>query len=168
MRIMVRIDDNDESFYALQWVLDNLFSGLIAPLEAGKRAGLLTLVHVHQPFQPYGFPGARPGVAAFYPSTTVLDSVKKSQEQITAGILSRALQMCKNKMIKAESVILEGNPKHMICEISEEMNVDLLIVGSRSLGKIKRAFLGSVSDYCAHHAKCPTLTVKPPKEASNK
>ena len=40
--------------------------------------------------------------------------------------------------IKAESLILEGNPKDMICEICEEMNVDLLIVGSRGLGKIKR------------------------------
>ena len=27
-----------------------------------------------------------------------------------------------------------------------------------------RAFLGSVSDYCAHHANCPILIVKPPKE----
>ena len=60
---MVGIDDSDESFYALQWVLDNLFSGLSAPPVAGQRSGLLMLVHVHQPFQPYGFPGARPGVA---------------------------------------------------------------------------------------------------------
>lgn len=32
---------------------------------------------------------------------------------------------------------------------------------------IYRAFLGSVSDYCAHHAKCPVLIVKPPKEFSD-
>ncbi|ESQ48848.1 hypothetical protein EUTSA_v100218381mg, partial [Eutrema salsugineum] len=29
------------------------------------------------------------------------------------------------------------------------------------------AFLGSVSDYCAHHANCPILIVKPPKEMTN-
>ncbi|WRX24724.1 UspA - like 10 [Theobroma cacao] len=164
---MVGIDDSDESFYALQWFLDNLFPDLSAALSAG----LLTLVHVQQPFQPYGFPAARPGVAGkstpFYPSTVVADSVRKSQEQTSAALLSRALQMCKDKLIKAESLILEGDPRDMLCEISEQMNADLLIVGSRGLGKTKGAFLGSVSDYCAHHAKCPTLIVKPPKEASN-
>ncbi|XP_022744518.1 universal stress protein PHOS34-like [Durio zibethinus] len=167
MRVMVGIDDSDDSFYALQWVLDNLFSDLSASPVADERAGLLTLVHLQQPFQPYGFPGARPEVAALYPTATVLDSVKKSQEQISTGILS--LHQNINLMqIKAETLILEGNPKVMICEISEEMNVGLLIIGSRGLGKIKRALLGSVSDYCAHHAKCPTLIVKPPKEAINK
>jgi nucleotide-binding universal stress UspA family protein len=31
-----------------------------------------------------------------------------------------------------------------------------------------RAFLGSVSDYCAHHAKAPILIVKPPDEHHKK
>lgn len=31
-----------------------------------------------------------------------------------------------------------------------------------------RAFLGSVSDYCAHHAKAPTLIVRPPEENHKK
>ncbi|EOY09646.1 Adenine nucleotide alpha hydrolases-like superfamily protein, putative [Theobroma cacao] len=170
MRVMVGIDGSDASFYALQWTLDNLFNGLISPAPAvvGGEATLLTLVHVHQPIKHYGFAPsafpAGPGVLA-YASTTLVDSVRKSQEQISAGILSRALKMCKDK-IKAETLILEGDPTDMICDISEQMNVDLLVVGSRGLGKIKRALLGSVSDYCAHYAKCPTLIVKPLKEAS--
>ncbi|XP_059278157.1 universal stress protein A-like protein [Lycium ferocissimum] len=73
--------------------------------------------------------------------------------------------MCKAKMINAESLILEGDPKNMLCEATEKMNIDLLAVASRGLGQIKRAFLGSVSDYCARHAKCPVLIVKPTKES---
>eukprot|EP00258_Populus_trichocarpa_P042306 XP_024458325.1 universal stress protein A-like protein [Populus trichocarpa] len=72
--------------------------------------------------------------------------------------------MCKDKMIKAETLILEGDPKDKICRATEQMQADVLVVGSRGLGKIKRALLGSISDYCAHHAKCPILIVKPPKE----
>ncbi|KAJ4705475.1 Universal stress protein A [Melia azedarach] len=72
--------------------------------------------------------------------------------------------MCEDKMVKAETLILNGDPKDMICQAAEEVHVDLLVVGSRGLGKIKRALLGSVSDYCAHHVVCPIVIVKPPKE----
>lgn len=43
-----------------------------------------------------------------------------------------------NLQIKAETLILDGDPKDMICQASEQMHVDLLVVGSRGLGKIKR------------------------------
>lgn len=39
---------------------------------------------------------------------------------------------------KAETLILDGDPKDMICQAAEQMHVDLLVVGSRGLGKIKR------------------------------
>lgn len=40
--------------------------------------------------------------------------------------------------MRAETLILEGDAKDRICEAAEEMHVDLLVVGSRGLGKIKR------------------------------
>jgi len=40
--------------------------------------------------------------------------------------------------VKAESVILNGDPREMICQAIEKMQVDLLIMGSRGLGKLKR------------------------------
>ncbi|KAF3556416.1 hypothetical protein F2Q69_00010234 [Brassica cretica] len=39
----------------------------------------------------------------------------------------------------------------------------ILVVGSHGYGAIKRAVLGSVSDYCAHHAHCSVMIVKKPK-----
>nr|GEY43139.1 hypothetical protein [Tanacetum cinerariifolium] len=41
--------------------------------------------------------------------------------------------------IKAETLILEGDPKEMLCQAVEQMHVDLLVVGSRGLSAIKRA-----------------------------
>ncbi|KZV48995.1 hypothetical protein F511_09591 [Dorcoceras hygrometricum] len=64
--------------------------------------------------------------------------------------------------IKAETLILQGDPKEKICEAAEQLPADLVVVGSRGLGTIKRALLGSVSNYCAHHIHCPVLIVKPP------
>ncbi|KMS94750.1 hypothetical protein BVRB_015640 [Beta vulgaris subsp. vulgaris] len=66
-------------------------------------------------------------------------------------------------MVRVETLIFEGDPKEEICKAVEQVHMDMLVIGSRGLGGIKRAFLGSVSDYCAHHAGCPVLIVKPPK-----
>ncbi|EOA29517.1 hypothetical protein CARUB_v10014583mg, partial [Capsella rubella] len=167
-RMMVAIDESDSSFYALQWVIDH-FSNLLMTTEAAEGdGGMLTVVHVQSPFHHFAAFPAGPGGATVYASSTMIESVKKAQQETSAALLSRALQMCRAKQIRTETLVLEGEAKEMICEAVEQMHVDLLVVGSRGLGKIKRAFIGSVSDYCAHHANCPILIVKPPKELMTK
>ncbi|CAN0879149.1 Universal stress protein A-like protein [Linum grandiflorum] len=168
LKVMVAIDESDCSFYALQWVLDHLVGsrgGIVPSNEPSmEETGMVTLVHVQQPFHaqilPVG-PGGG-GAAAFYAtSATFQQSMKAAAAENSAALLARALKLCSDKMIKAETLVLEGDAKDKLCQATEQTHVDLLVVGSRGLGKIKRAFLGSVSDFCAHHAKCPVLIVKP-------
>ncbi|KAJ8528917.1 hypothetical protein K7X08_030657 [Anisodus acutangulus] len=152
--IMVGMDESEESFYALKWALDHL-------LNNPSSSTIIILINVQPTFSPMVYP-AGPVV---YAAPTVVEAVKKAQHQNATRLLSRALHLCEQKMVKAETLILEGDPKDKICQAADELHIDLLIVGSRGLGKIKRAFLGSVSDYCAHHVHCPILIVKPPKES---
>ncbi|KAJ0087960.1 hypothetical protein Patl1_32833 [Pistacia atlantica] len=158
LKVMVGIDDSEESFYALKWSLDNLYCIAGITPEAsqdGSDGCKLTLVHVQHPFQHFVFPARPVGaklLAAFYATSSVVESVRKAQEENSAALLSRALQMCKDKLVKAETLILNGDPKDMICQAAEQMHIDLLL---KNLFPICRAFLGSVSDYCAHHAICP-------------
>lgn len=56
-----------------------------------------------------------------------------------------------------------GDPRDVICEMAEKLAADVLVMGSHGYGLIKRAFLGSVSNYCAQNVKCPVLIVKKPK-----
>lgn len=42
----------------------------------------------------------------------------------------------------------------------------MIVMGSRGIGTIRRTFLGSVSDYCVHHAHIPVAVVPPPLEES--
>ncbi|KAL8039919.1 hypothetical protein ABFS82_10G065900 [Erythranthe guttata] len=159
MHVLVAIDDSEESFNALQWVLDKILkpksaaeTAAVSTAAAGEHESkVITIVHVVEPLPRYAFPGGY-----------VVESSTKAQEQNAARILSRAFDMCRDTSVKAKTLILEGDPKDRICRAVEEMNVNLLVIGSRGLGQIKRAFLGSVSDYCSHHAKCPVLVVKPP------
>src|SRR5262249_60944821 len=53
-----------------------------------------------------------------------------------------------------------GSPKDEILRIARERNADLVVLGARGLGRIKRFLLGSVSLAVARHATCPVLVVK--------
>lgn len=53
----------------------------------------------------------------------------------------------------------EGRPGETLVEMAAD--ADLLVVGSHGSGFIKELFLGSVSNYCAHHSPCPVVLVRP-------
>jgi nucleotide-binding universal stress UspA family protein len=47
-----------------------------------------------------------------------------------------------------------------IVEVAEELGCGLIVMGSRGLGGIRRALMGSVSDTVVRHAHCPVLIVR--------
>ena len=46
----------------------------------------------------------------------------------------------------------------------EDIGAGLIVMGSRGLGGMRRALMGSVSDSVVRHAHCPVLVVRPEKE----
>ena len=65
----------------------------------------------------------------------------------------------------AEAHLREGRTIDEILDLSEELEVGLLIVGSRGLGGVGRILLGSVSEGIIHHARRPVLVVRGGQEA---
>jgi nucleotide-binding universal stress UspA family protein len=59
----------------------------------------------------------------------------------------------------------EGRPAEEINNLAGELNVGLVIIGSRGLGAIKRLVMGSVSEGVVHLAPRPTLVVRGGEEA---
>ena len=53
----------------------------------------------------------------------------------------------------------EGQPAEEIIALSEELDADLVVVGSRRAGRVKRLITGSVSEGVVHRATCPVLVV---------
>ena len=53
-----------------------------------------------------------------------------------------------------------GSPAAEVVGLAEELGVGLVVVGSRGLGGIRRALIGSVSDSVVRHAHCPVLVVR--------
>ena len=50
-----------------------------------------------------------------------------------------------------------------IIHLAEELGAGLIVMGSRGLGGVRRALIGSVSDSVVRHAHCPVMIVRPEK-----
>jgi len=51
------------------------------------------------------------------------------------------------------------SPGAALVRVANEMNADVLVIGSSDKNWLSRHFGGSVSDYVAHHAPCPVMLV---------
>src|SRR5215203_857282 len=60
----------------------------------------------------------------------------------------------------AQAHLRMGTPAAEVVDLAEELGVGLVVVGSRGLGGIRRALIGSVSDSVVRHAHCPVLVVR--------
>jgi nucleotide-binding universal stress UspA family protein len=59
----------------------------------------------------------------------------------------------------AEIHLREEEPAEEIIALAEELGADLIVVGSRHRGRIRRALASSVSDWVVRHACCPVLMI---------
>lgn len=151
---MIAVDEGEESMYALGWALDNL---LFPGGNKGQSAEYDRVVIMHAENQI-----ALSGQVAFTPH--VLEVLERRQKLNTERVLASAKAICEDRNANVETKMVTGDARYALCEAAEKMKVNLLVVGSRGHGAIRRAVMGSVSNYCAHHAKCPVLIVKKPNQ----
>ncbi|KAI3423514.1 Usp domain-containing protein [Psidium guajava] len=155
-KVMVAVDESECSHHALVWALDNLKDSLL-------NSSLVVFMAQPPSLQNLSF-AANLGLARMYcPVSAAPDFVNSVQEQhrkLTLALLEKAKEICAARGVTAETITEVGDPKVAICDAVEKNNVTLLILGDHGLGKIKRAILGSVSNYCVQYAKCPVLVVK--------
>ncbi|KAI7735930.1 hypothetical protein M8C21_031367 [Ambrosia artemisiifolia] len=150
--MIVGIDDSDHSFYALEWTLDHF----LAPSAPNTPFKLIVVHSKPSPTSAIGFAG--PGAADVYPF------VDSDLKKIAARVAERAKELCHSKSVDDVVVeVVEGDARNVLCEAVERHHATMLVVGSHGYGAIKRAVLGSVSDYVTHHAHCTVMIVKKPK-----
>jgi nucleotide-binding universal stress UspA family protein len=75
------------------------------------------------------------------------------------GVLSKAEKKVKKTNLKVSTKLEHGSPDEKIVEMAERGNFDIIVMGSRGLGRRDYA-LGSVSSKVADNAHCPVLLVK--------
>jgi nucleotide-binding universal stress UspA family protein len=53
-----------------------------------------------------------------------------------------------------------GRPAEQIVNLSEELGIGVIVIGSRGLSALRRVLMGSVSDTVVRHAHCPVFVVR--------
>jgi nucleotide-binding universal stress UspA family protein len=55
--------------------------------------------------------------------------------------------------------VIEGDPGPALCDYARAVDAGAVVIGSRGRSGIKRALLGSVSDFVVRNAPCPVVVV---------
>ena len=110
--------------------------------------------------------GVVPTLLVSYPGTLGYEG--KLYEQIQEQ--SRELLRKESWRVKVAGGTVAGAHLRMgkvdleIVALAKELGADLIVMGCRGHGGIRRAIEGSVSDGVIRHAPCPVLVVRPQKE----
>uniref|UniRef100_A0A0D9V043 UspA domain-containing protein n=1 Tax=Leersia perrieri TaxID=77586 RepID=A0A0D9V043_9ORYZ len=155
-RVVVAVDESEESMHALSWCLANVLSS-----SSSGAGDTLVLLHARRPRPVY----AAMDSSGYMMTSDVMASMDKYAAAISAAAVDKAKRICAAfPHVTVETLVESGDPRDVICDATEKMGADLLVMGSHGYGLIQRAFLGSVSNHCAQNCKCPVLIVKRPKE----
>jgi nucleotide-binding universal stress UspA family protein len=92
------------------------------------------------------------------------EDFERAKRSARSWVEGEAQRMKGEGAITVEPHLLVGRPDAAIVWLAEEMGADLVLLGSRGLGGMRRALIGSVSDSVVRHAHCPVMVVRKEKE----
>ena len=91
------------------------------------------------------------------PPAAALQEVLNERLQAAHDLLDARLESCEG--LTTEGDVVLGDPAGELILASEDL--DLLVLGSRRWGPVRRLALGSTSEHVIRHAGCPVLV--PPR-----
>lgn len=138
--IIVGTDGSARSHKALEW----------AVREAGIRKAPLTVLTVQQPVVDFF------GTAIAYPDDHELTELaRKSALAETEEVLDQACDDQRPTSVAVQAIL--GVPAEELLRAA--VDADMIVVGSRGAGSLKKILLGSVSSHVVHHGHCPVVII---------
>lgn len=90
----------------------------------------------------------------------VITMIGKTLNKHYKHFMQIAKAMCTRKDVEFLDVVKYGEEGRTIVPFAQKNNFDLIVIGSRGVGKVRELFLGSTSNYVVHSSKIPVLIVK--------
>jgi nucleotide-binding universal stress UspA family protein len=138
--ILVPIDFSDHSQKALDTALD----------LAERFGAKVHLLHCYKVFE---------GRISPYGPAPSEDFGREAREAALKG-LRVWRSAVEDRGIEIEEHVCDLFPSEAIAPMARELNVDLIVMGTRGLSGLKHVLLGSVTERTLRQAPCPVLTVK--------
>lgn len=82
--------------------------------------------------------------------------ISEEREKVT----ERVKNIAQDQGIGIQMLVRLGDPRSEILKVADEINADMIAVGSTGKGLGQRILLGSVSTYIVTHAKISTMVVR--------
>ncbi|KAI8926216.1 hypothetical protein BC831DRAFT_435507 [Entophlyctis helioformis] len=149
--VAIAIDGSEHSSHALDWALKNVIrseSDQVVLLNVRPFVPLPTLSY-RAPFFDYG---------VYDPD--MFDRMDEANAKSSHALLIDAAKQLKKHHVHVRAIALRGDPRDELVYKIEELKADVVVMGSRGLGTLSRAIMGSVSDHLAHHVKCPVIVTR--------
>jgi nucleotide-binding universal stress UspA family protein len=90
------------------------------------------------------------------------EDIAKAQKRKAREVLDEQVARIEESGAAVEEAHLRmgERPGRVVVDLSEELGAGLVVVGSRGVGPLRRALMGSVSTSVVRHAHCPVLVVR--------
>jgi nucleotide-binding universal stress UspA family protein len=139
-QILVGVDGSEQSIHAAR---------VAASLAKARGAKLVIVAVVRPPEGWWGIVGSPPTAEALG------DALSDAQAQV----LDTTLEAVDLEGITYETVEEIGEPAQRLIDACERLDADLLVVGRRGAGFLRRVVVGSVASHVVDEAPCPVLIV---------
>lgn len=93
-------------------------------------------------------------------SQKVLDELLEKYSKAREKIFDEYHELAQKENVEIKTKVIFGDPGQEILKFSLKEEFDVIVIGNRGMGHLKKMIIGSVSDTVIHDAKCPVLLVK--------
>lgn len=149
MHVLIGTDGSDDAVAAATRAMAVLAPDSITVLAVGEPPAVATAGFES------GFAGGIASAEEVGVAWQAVDSAANNALDVTIAAITSA-----RPAVPIERRIEIGNPGHTLVNLASELAADVVVVGSRGHGFLKRALLGSVSSHVVHNAPCPVLVIR--------
>ncbi|AFZ14711.1 UspA domain-containing protein [Crinalium epipsammum PCC 9333] len=89
----------------------------------------------------------------------VPESSPMASPEAIAELLKTAQNLFSEQGIQAQTIEREGKPAFIICDVADEIDADLIVMGCRGLGLTEEGASESVTNRVINLSPCPVLIV---------
>ncbi|XP_039253829.1 universal stress protein YxiE-like isoform X2 [Styela clava] len=146
-RVLIAVDDSENGAAAFDYYIEHVH----------RQENQLIALHVSDQVKMPTYALFSEGVGYSHEEVTAM--VEKLKERNKA-LEDKYNKKCNDLKIKHKVLIVSEDSHgvgHAICQSAKKHDANLIVVGSRGHGTLRRTILGSVSTYVIHHSHIPTL-----------